>query len=115
MSFDLNKIEYLNSRLRFSRMNRLAPVANIHVAYSTALEESRQLCRSLGFEGNYSEKSYKVIGVSQGFDSGMTSEEMANHGRRKSGDTPKIYYSQNKKKKMDISKKISQNMSLYHN
>ena len=107
MSFDLKKTEYLNCRLRYSRRNGLAPISNMPMAYSTALEESRQLCHSLGFEGNFSEKSYKVAGVSQGFDSGMTSEEMANHGRWKSTDTPKIYYSQNKKNKMDISKKMS--------
>ena len=80
------------------------------VAYSTALAESRQLCHRLGFEGNFSEKSYKVAGVSQGFDSGMSSEDMANHGRWKNSETPKIYYSQKKKKKIEIPKKICQRM-----
>ena len=66
------------------------------------MEESRQLCLSLRFEGKFSEKSYKVAGVTEGFDAGLSQEEMANHGRWKSSDTLKIYYAQSVKWKIDI-------------
>ena len=81
MSFDFKKIEYLNCRLRFSKPNGLAPIAHLPVSYATALEESKQLCHSLGFEGSFSEKSCKVAGVTQGFDAGISPEDMATHGR----------------------------------
>ena len=51
------------------------------------MEELRQLCLSLRFEGKFSEKSYKVAGVTEGFDAGLSPEGMANHGRWKSSDT----------------------------
>ena len=40
---------------------------------------------------SFRKKSYKVAGVTEGFDAGLSQEEMANHGRWKSSDTPKIY------------------------
>ena len=102
IAFDLMKSEYLNHRLRFSRFGRLAPITHIPLSYQTAMEKSRQLCLSLRFEGKFSEKSYKVTGVTEGFDAGLSQEEMANHGRWKSSDTPKIYYAQSVKWKIDI-------------
>ena len=57
---------------------------HIPLSYQTAIEESRQLCLSLRFEGKFSEKYYKVAGVAEGFDTGLSPEEMANHGRWKS-------------------------------
>ena len=67
------------------------------------MEKSRQLCLSLRFGGKLSgKKSYNVAGVTEGFDAGLSQEEMANHGRWKSSDTPKIYYAQSLKWKIDI-------------
>ena len=106
MSFTQQGLEYLNCRLRFSKKAGLQSLPNFSLAYTSSLTESRELCSSLGFVGNFSEKSYKVAGVSQGFDAGLSSEEMMYHGRWKSIDTPKIYYAQNNKKKMEISSKI---------
>ena len=45
---------------------------------------------------------YKVAGATEGFDAGLSQEEMANHGRWKSSDTQKIYYAQSVKWKIDI-------------
>ena len=98
IAFDLTKSEYLNHRLRFSRFGRLAPITHIPLSYQTAMEESRQLRLSLRFEGKFSEKSYKVAGVTE------SPEGMANQGRWKSSDTPKIYYAQSLKWKIDIFK-----------
>ena len=81
IAFDLTKSEYLNHRLRFSRFGRLAPITHIPLSYQTAMEESRQLRLSLRFEGKFSGKSYKVVGVTE------SPEGMANHGRWKSSDT----------------------------
>ena len=50
----------------------------------------------------FGKKSYKVAGVTEGFDAGLSQEEMANHGRWKSSDTLKIYYAQSVKWKIDI-------------
>ena len=60
------------------------------------MEESRQLRLSLRFEGKFSEKSYKVAGVTE------SPEGMANLGRWKSSVTQKIYYAQSVKWKIDI-------------
>ena len=106
MSFSHQGLEYLNCRVRFCKKDGLQSLPTFALAYTSSLSESRQLFSSLGFVGKFSEKSYKVAGVSQGFDAGLSSEEMMHHGRWKSIDTPKIYYAQNKKKKMDISTKI---------
>ena len=92
IAFDLMKYEHLNRRLRFSRFGRLAPIKHIPLSYQTAIEESRQLCLSLRFEGKFSEKSYKVAGVTEGFDAGLSPEEMANHGRWKSSKKKKVCY-----------------------
>ena len=90
-------------RLRVSRFGRLAPITHIPLSYQTAMEKSRQLCLSLRFGGKLSgKKSYKVAGVTEGFDAGLSQEEMANHGRWKSSDTLKIYYAQSVKWKIDI-------------
>ena len=61
IAFDLTKSEYLNRRLRFSRFGRIAPITHITLSYQTAMEESRQLCLSLRFEGKFSEKSTKLL------------------------------------------------------
>ena len=106
MSFRGSGIEYLNCRLRYSKTNGLVPIANLSLAYTSSLAESRELCLSQGFEGRFSEKSYKVAGVTVGFDAGLSSEQMMTHGRWKSSATPNVYYAQNKKKKMEISLKI---------
>ena len=87
---NLTKYDHHNRRLSYSRFGRLAPITHIYLSYQTAIEESRQLYLSLGFEGKFSEKSYKVAGVTEGFDAGLSPEEMANHGRWKISDTPKI-------------------------
>ena len=81
IAFDLTKSKYFNHRLRFSRVGRLAPITHISLSYQTAMEESRQLRLSLRFEGKFSEKSYKVVGVTE------SPKGMANHGRWKSSDT----------------------------
>ena len=106
MDFKQTGVEYLNCRLRFAKKKGVVPISNLPLAYSTSLVESRDFCLSLGFEGNFSTKSYKVAGVTQGFDAGLSTEEMMNHGRWRSLNTPNIYYAQNKKKKMEISLKI---------
>ena len=106
MGFKGSGVEYLNCRLQFTKRFGVQPLSHLRLAYSTSLAESKNLCLSLGFIGNFSEKSYKVAGVTQGFNSGMTSEEMKNHGRWRSSETPNIYYAQNKKKKMELSLKI---------
>ena len=89
IAVDLTKSEYLNRRLRFSRFGRLAPITHIPLSYQTAMEKSRQLCLSLRFEGKFSDKYYKVAGVAEGFDAGLSPEEMANHVRWKSSSKKK--------------------------
>ena len=106
MSFKQTGMEFLNCRLQFTKKFGVQALPHLSLAYSTSLVESRKLCHDLGFEGNFSEKSYKVAGVTQGFDAGLSSEEMRNHGRWKSLETPNLYYAQNKKMKMKISLKI---------
>ena len=107
MSFKGSSSEYLNCRLQFSKRSELKPLPHLRLAYTTSLSDSKDLCQTLGIEGNFSEKSYKVVGVTEGFDAGMTADEMKNHGRWKSALTPNIYYVQNKKKKMELSRKIT--------
>ena len=62
---------------------------HIPLSYQTAMEESRPLCLSLRFEGKFSEKYYQVAGVAEGFDAGLSPEEMANHVRWKSSSKKK--------------------------
>ena len=95
MSFKQTGVEFLNCRLQFTKKFGVQPLPHLSLAYSTSLVESRKLCHDLGFEGNFSEKSYKVAGLS--------SEEMRNHGRWKSLETPNLYYARNKKRKRKIS------------
>ena len=93
MGFKQESTEFLNCRLRYSKQHGIVAIPHLPLAYSTSLTESKNLCHSLGFEGNFSEKSYKVAGVTQGFDAGLTTEEMMYHGRWKSLETPNVYYS----------------------
>ena len=50
---------------------------------------ARQVCLSLRFEGKFADKYYKVAGVAEGFDAGISPEEMANHVRWKSSSKKK--------------------------
>jgi hypothetical protein len=57
----------------------------------------------LGIPGKFSEKSFKVAGVSEAFNQGITMEDAMYHGRWRSIDTPAIYCHQNKAKRLKIS------------
>ena len=74
MSFKQTGVEFLNCRLQFTKKFGVQALPHLSLAYSTSLVESRKLCHALGFEGNFSEKSYKVAGVTQGFDAGLSLE-----------------------------------------
>ena len=62
MGFKRTGTEYLNCRLRFSKKphNRIIASPHLRLAYTSSLAESRELCLAQGFEGSFSEKSYKV-------------------------------------------------------
>ena len=73
------------------------------MSYTTALEDDKELAIAFGIDGKISEKSFKVSGVSEAFNRGISLEDAMWHGRWVGVGTPAIYCHLNKKKRMDIS------------
>ena len=103
IKFSLNDCEnYLNCRLAIRKGQQDAKPFEV-LGYTTNLENTKSLLKKLGFEGKYSEKSFKVAGVSEAFNNNITMEDAMYHGRWRSLDTPGVHCHQNKKKRRNIS------------
>ena len=68
------------------------------MSYTTALEDDKELAIAFGIDGKISEKSFKVSGVSEAFNRGISLEDAMWHGRWVGVGTPAIYCHLNKKK-----------------
>ena len=102
MKFEKSLAEFLNCRIANKKGTQIAK-ATEKLSYTTSLENSKSLLVKFGLEGKYSEKSFKVSGVSEAFNQGISMEDAMYHGRWKSLETPGIYCHQNKSKRMKIS------------
>ena len=101
MQFNKGPGQYLNCRIAF-RQGVQCSKPKEKLGYTTSIENSRALLSKYGLEGKYSEKSFKVAGVSEAFNQGISVEDAMFHGRWKSVDTPGIYCHQSKKKRLDV-------------
>ena len=95
-------VEFLNCKIGIKKKKQVAR-AKESVSYTTALEDDKELCAEFGIEGKITEKSFKVSGVSEAFNQGISMEDAMYHGRWKGIQTSAIYCHQSKKKRMDVS------------
>ena len=102
MKFELSPGQLLNCRIANKKgIQSSKPTEKL--SYTTSLENSKSLMTKYGLEGKYSEKSFKVSGVSEAFDRGISAEDAMYHGRWKSVNTSAIYCSQSKHKRLKVS------------
>ena len=94
--------EYLNCRIAW-REGKQVPKFKEKLGYTTSLENTKTLIHKFQMEGNFSEKTFKVSGVSEAFNQGITVEDAMFHGRWKNPKTPGIYCNSSKKKRMKMS------------
>ena len=102
MGFSRTGVEYLNCKIGIRKKKQVAR-AKESVSYTTALDDDKELAIAFGIDGKISEKSFKVSGVSEAFNRGISLEDAMWHGRWVGLGTPAIYCHLNKKKRMDIS------------
>ena len=72
------------------------------LGYTTSLENSRDLVKKIGKEGRFSEKTFKVSGVSEAFNKNISLEDAMFHGRWRSIDTPQVYCQMNRQKRLKV-------------
>ena len=102
MNFTKSPGELLNCRIaNRDGIQKAKPQEKL--SYTTSMENSKSLLGKFGLQGMYSEKSFKVAGVSEAFNQGISVEDAMFHGRWRSLETPGIYCHQSKKKRLDIS------------
>ena len=101
MGFSGDSVEYLNCRIASIKGQQVAKPKE-KLSYTTSLENSKTILLKFGLTGKYSEKSFKVAGVSEAFNQGLSMEDAMFHGRWKSVETPAIYCHQSKKKRIDV-------------
>mgnify|MGYP003318001345 CR=1 FL=1 len=102
MKFDNSPGQMLNCRIA-NRKGEQTSKPNEKLSYTTSLENSKTLLTKYGLEGKYSEKTFKVTGVSEAFDRGISAEDAMYHGRWKSVNTSAIYCNQSKHKRLKVS------------
>ena len=97
--------EYLNCRILCSKATYRAKPAE-PLSYTTSLENTKSLLSNYGFEGKYSEKTFKVSGVSEAVHQDVPLMDIMSHGRWRGLETPLIYMNKNKRRRLEISKKV---------
>ena len=99
-------VEFLNCRvLRSKEIYRAKPSEKL--SYSNSSKDTKTLLASLGLHGNYSEKSFKVSGVSRAIDNNVPLIDVQAHGRWKSLETPLIYTQKSLKRKLGVSNVVT--------
>ena len=106
MNFKMVDNEFLNCQIT-NKKGVQGTYAWKKVSYTTSLENYKKVCKDMGFQGNFSEKSFKVAGVSEAFNQNCSMEDVMYHGRWKSLDTPAIYCHQNRIKRLRISRTVT--------
>ena len=76
------------------------------LSYTSSLENTKELLGRFGFEGKYSEKTFKVSGVSEAVHKDVPLMDIMSHGRWRGLETPLIYMNKDKRRKLEISKKV---------
>ena len=104
MKFTGTGVEYLNCRILNSRILSAKPTEKL--SYTSSLESSKKLLASMGLEGNFSEKSFKSSGVSEAIEKEVPLIDVQRHGRWKSLETPLIYDSRSKRRRLAVSKVV---------
>ena len=65
------------------------------------------LLRKLEITGKFSEKTFKVAGVSEASNNHVPLEDISAFGRWKNLETPRYYINQSKKRRMEVSRVVS--------
>ena len=105
MKFQSHETNYLNCRIAV-RKNVQISKPKEKLSYTTSLENSRAILAKLNIEGKFSEKSFKVAGVSEAFNQNISLEDAMYHGRWRCIDTPAIYCHRSRAKRLKVSKYV---------
>ena len=73
MKFSRNSEDILNCRIARKKGEQLSK-SKEKLSYTTSIENSKTLLEKFGLQGRYSEKSFKVAGVSEAFNQGLPLE-----------------------------------------
>lgn len=104
-NFKPDTVAYLNCRIRTVRKVSSA-LQDKQLSYTTSLENSKALLLHLDIQGNFSEKSFKVAGVSEAANQHVPLEDISTFGRWKNLETPLYYMNKSKKRRMEVSKAV---------
>jgi hypothetical protein len=104
MKFTQIDTEFLNCRVLTSKKTRAKPEEKL--SYTSSLETSKKLLQSLGFQGKFSEKSFKSSGVSIAIENNVNLIDVQLHGRWRSQETPLIYMNLSKKRRLAVSEAV---------
>ena len=105
MKFTGEGTEYLNCRVLHSGdIYRAKPAEPL--SYTTSLENTKEILQRLEIPGNFSEKTFKVSGVSEAIHQNVPLVDIMSHGRWRNLETPLIYTNKNKKSRLEVSRKV---------
>ena len=76
------------------------------LCYSNSCRDTKSVLLSIGIRGNFTEKSFKVGGVSLAIDNNVPLIDVQSHGRWKSLETPLIYTEKSKRRRLEVSKVV---------
>ena len=77
------------------------------LSYSNSCRDTKAVLAFMGLEGAFTEKSFKVAGVSLAVDKDIPLIDIQSHGRWKNLETPLIYTQKSKKRRLEVSKAVS--------
>ena len=101
-NFHKEKPAFLNCRIRTVKGVSSA-IQDKQLSYTTSLENSKALLQKLNILGQFSEKTFKVAGVSEASNQHVSLEDISSFGRWKNIETPRFYMDQSKKRRMEVS------------
>ena len=104
-NFKTEKLAYLNCRIR-TVGGVSSALQEKQLSYTTSLENSKALLEKLNIKGKFSEKTFKVAGVSEASNQHVPLEDISSFGRWKNIETPRYYMNQSKKRRMEVSKVV---------
>ena len=105
MGFSRMQTEYLNCRILNSKNNSRAKPGE-RLCYSNSNKDNKNVLHSVGLTKKYSEKSFKVAGVSHAIDKNVPLLDIQSHGRWKSLEVPLIYTKKSEKCCLEVSKVV---------
>ena len=106
MGFLGTSSEFLNCRILTSKnISRSKPTEKL--CYSNSIRDTKNMLQSIGFEGNFSSKSFKVAWVSKAIEEGVTLLDIQTHGRWRNLETPLIYTQKSKQRRLEVSKHVT--------